>query len=218
MRFGSSPDRAAETRWSEIAAANGRTVHPEMQWPHISGVWEHSGEDSPGLWDLEPEVGSLPGPYRERLRDLLAQYTSTPGQVWFCVWDGWGGLKIRPGGSAMLTDGRSRRNRRAAQQPPPAPRVQLPARAYYLLSGPIEGIGESMGEEPFWQSANLLWPEDRTWCVATEIDFAWTYVGGAEALIQALITDPDLEATPTQINHGITHEADRINPAPPTRP
>jgi hypothetical protein len=204
-------------RWSEIAAANGRTVHPEMQWPHISGVWEHSGENSPGLWDLEPDVGTMPRRYTDRLRDLLAQYTSTSDRVWFCVWDGFGDLKILPGGSALLTSGPPGGKRRRAQQPPPAPTLHLPNRAYYLLSGPIGGIGESMCEEPHWQSTNLLWPEDRAWCVATEIDFAWTYIGGGTALIQALINDPALEAMPTQIHHGITYEADRINP-PPARP
>jgi hypothetical protein len=61
-------------------------------------------------------------------------------------------------------------------------------------------------------------PEDRAWCVATEIDFAWTYIGGGTDLIQGLINDPALEAMPTQIHHGITYEADRINPPPPAHP
>jgi hypothetical protein len=203
-------------RWSEIAAANGRTVHPEMQWPHVSGVWEGSGENSPRLWDLEPDVGSLPRRYTDRLCDLLAQYTTTSDRVWFCVWDGFGDLKIHPGGSVLLKSGRPGGKRRRAQQPPPAPTLQLPNRAYYLLSGPIGGIGESMCAG--WQSANLFWPEDRAWCVATEIDFAWTYIGGGEALIQGLINDPALEAMAAQIHNGITYEADRINPPPPARP
>jgi hypothetical protein len=202
-------------RWSEIAAANGRTVHPEMQWPHVSRVWEGSGENSPGLWDLEPDVGSLPRRYTDRLRDLLARYASTPDQVWFCVWNGFGDLKIHPEGSAILTTGRLTRKRRRARRPPPAPTLQLPNRAYYLFSGPIRGIGESM--RAGWQSANLLWPEDRAWCVATEIDFAWTHIGGGEALIQGLIKDPALEAMAAQIQNGITYEADRINPPPPAR-
>ena len=202
-------------RWSEIAAANGRTVHPEMQWPHVSGVWEGSGENTPGLWDLEPDVGSLPRRYTNRLRDLLAEYTTTSDQVWFCVWDGLGDLKIHPEGIAILTSGRLRRKRRSARRPAPAPTLQLPNRAYYLLSGPIGGIGESMCEQ--WQSANLFWPEDRAWCVATEIDFAWTYIGGGEALIEGLIKDPALEAMSAQIHNGITYEADRINPPPLAR-
>ena len=47
------------------------------------------------------------------------------------------------------------------------------------------------------QSANLWWPADRAWCVATEIDFAWTYVGGTRAVVDALLADPRLDAVET---------------------
>jgi len=46
-------------RWSDIAAANAKLAHPEMQWAHISGVWEYSGDGAPGLWDSEPDTGTL---------------------------------------------------------------------------------------------------------------------------------------------------------------
>lgn len=230
-------DGEVPVRWSEIAAANGRTIHPEMQWPNISGVWEHSGESSPGLWDHEPEAGSLPLLYAERLGGLLAEYTSTPQQVWFCAWEGWGGLKIHPDTRANLVlyrraswtrrtirwarrtaNGIRSRRRAAARFNPPAPTLKLPSRAYHLFSGPIEGSTESHCMPPSWQSANLWWPEDRAWFVATEIDFAWTYVGGSEALIQELIDDPTLEAISVQIDDSICYDSDRINPAPPPRP
>ncbi len=202
-------------RWAEIAAANGRAVHPGMQWPHISGVWEHSGENAPGLWDQEPEVGTLPRSYAARLGELLAGFTSTPDQVWFCVWAGWGALRFHPNGSSgLLTSGRPRRKRRSPRQKPPALTLQLPGRDYYLLYGPVGGVAESMGKPPFWQSANLCWPQDRAWCVATEIDFSWTYVGGSEACIQTLIEAEELEAMPTRIDHAISYEADNINPPP----
>jgi len=201
-------------RWSEVAEANGRKVHAEMQWPNISGVRGHSGESSPGMWDHEPDVGSLPVQYVNRVTDLLSRHTATPDRVWFAVWEGFGALRIRPGGTAVLYIGRRRRKRRPRQAPPLAPTVQLPNRAYDLLSGPIRGISESMCEEPLWQSANLWWPEDRSWCVETEIDFAWTYVGGDRAVIKELVEDRTIEAIPTQIHHGITYDSDRLNPPP----
>lgn len=36
-------------------------------------------------------------------------------------------------------------------------------------------------EPSFWphQSANLAWPSDHAWCIATEIDFNTTYIGGS---------------------------------------
>lgn len=33
---------------------------------------------------------------------------------------------------------------------------------------------------------SLWWPDDRTWCVATEIDFRWTYVGGSQVCINEI--------------------------------
>lgn len=211
-------DEHVEVRWSDVAAANSRTIHPEMQWPNISGTWGYSDAESRGLWDLQSEDGSLPRNCAERLRDVLAGYTSTPDRVWFAVWDGFGGLKIRPGGTATLSFGPEGVQYAVHRPPPgpaPAPTFQLPNRDYYLLSGPLEAIGESMCEASMWQSANLWWPDDRAWCVATEIDFSWTYVGGDGPLVEALVSDPSLEILPALIDHAITYEADRINPQPP---
>ncbi len=205
-------DRVAVT-WAEIAAANGRTVHPEMQWPHISGVWEHSGGRHPGVWDQEPEVGTLPRDHAAVLADLLVTYTATPERVWFGVWDGWGGSLVE----GVLAGG-ARRPRRRDERLPAAPRLELPGRSYYLLSGSIDAVTESLVGPPAWQSANLWWPEDRAWCVATEIDFAWTYVGGRQALIEDLGRHPGLEVVPTRIDHGVTYDSDQLNPRPPGGP
>jgi hypothetical protein len=49
--------------------------------------------------------------------------------------------------------------------------------------------------------ANLWWPDDRAWCVATEIDLAWTYVGGPAALIGDVLANPHLEAQPASPAH-----------------
>jgi hypothetical protein len=212
--FREEDGRWVDVSWSEIAAANGRTVRAEMQWPNISSVWEDSEQQAPGLWDQEPDVGTLPRTHAAILSDLLAAHTATPDQVWYCVWAGWGGLKFHPVGQAILTSRRSLRLRRRVQPPPPAPCVQLPSREYYLLSGPISGVNESLEEPPFWRSANLWWPDDRAWCVATEIDFASTYVGGSKDLILELIQHPELEGIQTQIDHAITGKADQVNPPP----
>lgn len=80
------------------------------------------------------------------------------------------------------------------------------------MYGPVGGVAESMYEPPLWQSANLWWPEDRAWCVATEIDFSWTYVGGSGVCIQALIAAQQLEAMPTRIDHAIGYRSRRHQP------
>jgi hypothetical protein len=46
------------------------------------------------------------------------------------------------------------------------------------------------------KTANLWWPEDRSWCVASEIDLRWTYVGGSSELIAQILSDERIEALP----------------------
>jgi hypothetical protein len=83
--------------------------------------------------------------------------------------------------------------------------VRLPARDYLLFRAPIH---EALGWE---DGPNLWWPEDRAWCVASEIDFPYTYVGGSKELINAIDNDPAIEALPATDSDGITYSSDKIN-------
>ncbi len=211
-------------RWAEIATANGRTVHPEMQWPNISGVLEHTGSPQPALWNHEPDVGSLPQDRALRLAELLATHTTTPDRVWFCVWNGWGALKVHGYKPQILNSIPSRwprlwrpGRRFQRRQVPPAPTIRLPGRDYYLFEGPIAAITESAEYSPGFQSANLWWPDDRAWCVATEIDFSWSYLGGTTNCTQDIANSGEFEGLPSRLDHGITHASDKQNPAPTAR-
>jgi hypothetical protein len=86
-----------------------------------------------------------------------------------------------------------------------AKRVTLPARDYVLFNGPLSiAIGQREGP-------NLWWPDDRSWCVASEIDFPYTYVGGPKKLIEEILAEPALEALPASLNHGTTAFSDMVN-------
>jgi hypothetical protein len=69
------------------------------------------------------------------------------------------------------------------------------------LEGPLDAVGE-IGASTHWQgkswfepeSPNLWWPDDRAWCVATEIDLDSTYVGGSATMIRELLSDSRFEA------------------------
>jgi hypothetical protein len=108
------------------------------------------------------------------------------------------------------------------------PRVSLPGRDYILLAGPLAAAGElgwRAGElvsaaypdrdfdpdefEP--QSPSIFWPEDRAWCVATEVDLDSTYVGGSRRLIEALLDDPRFEAWPAELRDPIDSGGDNVN-------
>lgn len=124
------------------------------------------------------ERGSLPLPVLVALVDCLRLATSTPDRCFFAVWEGFGDSVVP----------RSRR-----------PSLDLPHRRYHIFTGPLEGARTSFSYIPFrHQSANLWWPSDHAWCVATEVDLAWTYVGGARRDIDRLLADPRLETSPTR--------------------
>ncbi len=67
-----------------------------------------------------------------------------------------------------------------------APRVQLPWRDYLLFRGSLGELARwghlpLPSHYPDWfdpQSPSLLWPQETTWCVATEVDHDSTFVGG----------------------------------------
>jgi hypothetical protein len=73
------------------------------------------------------------------------------------------------------------------------PRVQLPNRQYLLHCGPVEAVVATASIADEGQIANLWWPEDRAWCVGSEVDSAWTYLGGPAALIDDLVADDRIE-------------------------
>ncbi len=61
---------------------------------------------------------------------------------------------------------------------------------------------------------NLWWPDDRAWCVATELDMQSTYIGGSRACVDQLLGDDRLEVYEVQPSDGISWDADGVNPKP----
>jgi hypothetical protein len=122
-----------------------------------------------------------PAKVLEHLGAALAGHTSTPDRIWYCIWEGYApvhGGRALPGEPPGLV--------------PPAVRaggrVRLPNRDYYLYAGD-RGGWSSLSP---WTLPNIWWPEDHSWCVAREIDFVATYIGGTQSLIAALRADPTL--------------------------
>lgn len=61
------------------------------------------------------------------------------------------------------------------------------------------------------QSPSLLWPEDHSWVLATELDFDSTLVAGTAALIRELEQAPDLEVHPIRTDADLSTSGDAIN-------
>ncbi len=61
------------------------------------------------------------------------------------------------------------------------------------------------------QAVNLWWSEDRLWCVATEVDRMWIYIGGTEACINEILEEHRLETRKTVIDDRVDIKTDQIN-------
>jgi hypothetical protein len=225
-------DDAERVTWAEVAAATGRQVHPRVQFDALVGT--ERGDSRP----YEPDVGELPPSLLSALCDVLGDHTATPDRCWFCLWDGWGWVGGSPSAVVLVardTDGPAEPAEGMIEVPPAfspeildGPRVSLPARDYILLAGPLAAAGElgwRVGEllsaaypdggfdrdefEP--QSPNLFWPDDRAWCVATDIDLDSTYVGGSRQLTEDLLSDPRFEAWPAEPGDPVHGGSDDVN-------
>jgi hypothetical protein len=186
-----SSRRLVPVRWSEIAAANGTRAHEGMQLAALTGTHPSVEAREAGAFDAPPNNGSLPRHMAAAVAPVLARHTTTPERVWFAVWEGFGDLpdEVRR-----------------------APAFTAPHRVYHLLSGPIEVFAEGAYNSADRQSANLCWPNDRAWCIATEIDLNSTYLGCDAACADEIVALPEVEALIIDPATGIDFASDALNP------
>ncbi len=194
-------DAVDALRWSDVAATHGHRMHPGAQWEIIStdqpDLPLKSGRGFPG----EPELGHLHQRALAALCHILAPHTTTAQRCWFALWEGRGWM--HEGAHTMLTaPGPSGDGTAAAphdwQLELTGPKFALPYRSYHLFGGPLQDatqLGYWVSADCFHpQSPNLMWPNDHAWCLATEIDFDTTLVGGSQDLVADITASPHLEA------------------------
>ncbi len=182
--------------WTDVAAVTGRQPHPTMQWHALVGSADPVNMEGSSWPGGDPERGHLVSEVLRPLCDVLTAHTTTAQTCYFCLWDGWGGIP---------------RDRL------PVSRLSHPGRNYLVFVGPLRAALTGRRPEPDWfepQSPNLFWPADRAWCVATEIDFDSTLVGGSPELIEQLLAHPGLDAWPVHPDDSLAADADRVNPVP----
>lgn len=69
------------------------------------------------------------------------------------------------------------------------------------------GLSGAISIEP----PSIFWPADRAWLVASDPDLNSTYLGGSNALIEAVLAHPDLEAWRATADDEIAIGSDEIN-------
>lgn len=174
---------------------------------------------------------SLSTSVAERLPGHLVAWTEPSEPCIQAIWEGHGGLG---GGSTMRLEPRNpvhrmiqrwrwRHRMPLAHRDLPGvtiPRLlpehvereavfEIPDRAYYAFAATLDDLGPrpwTIDDRDDDQGPNLFWPEARTWLVASEIDLVVTFVGGPRPLIDTLIGDPQLDASPVDADQGIPAE------------
>ena len=172
-------------RWLEVAEWSGGTIHALAQFHQMArprGLGLHSPP-----FAAPPRSGVLDSATLEALCETLVRHTATPELCCFGVWDGFGWI---PPDMTL------------------AARLKLSERTYLTFRGPLNAVreigwrpGEGLHGHGFpagfgfqQESPSIMWPSDRRWFVATEVDLDSTFVGGTAALVQDLLADERLEA------------------------
>lgn len=190
-----------DVAWREVADANGRIVHPGMQWRSVSGDRRsHDSGQQPGLWERPPQRDSLPHRLTCVVCEILERFTTTPNRCWCAVWEGYGDLV---GVRADLK----------------LPRLVIAGRSMLVGLGSLHEIpAESFSDPGFapasldnYRSPSLWWPDDRAWCVATDVDFDSTYIGASAECVATLIADSRLEALEISADQSVRWDTDTIN-------
>lgn len=200
-----------DVSWREVADANGTLAHPAMEWTAITGRYELSWSGTqPGVWDEVPRRGSLPHHLTSVLCGILAAFTATPNRCWCAIWEGCARI------AALRSD-------------TTLPRLGLPHRPMVLTDGPLSGVPDTTFRDPTpelsddrlrwqpverYQSPSLWWPDDRAWCVATDVDLQTTYIGASTDCVDRLIGDRRVEAMRVPADQDISLDADTVNPPP----
>lgn len=212
------PGAGAPVRWSEVARRNGRTIHALAQFDRIATPSVTADSERDGNIDA-PKLGDLAADQLAALCAILRRHTSASRRCWYALWDGWG--ELNEGATVTLAaaqDGTTHRPDRAPtdwQLDLRAATFELPARRYYLFTGPLDDatrFGHWVTRDWFLpRSPNLFWPNDQDWCVASEIDFDSTLVAGSATLIADILNSEHLEAWPVGPRDSLAWDGDTIN-------
>ena len=209
--------------WREIARETGRTYHPLMQFDRIKAFAGGRSVTSPGN---EPWPGHLSTELCRTLYETLAPWTKTPDVCWLGIWEGYGQLSApgpRLSVSFFSAGSRDQREEHAiaeqrmlnqwsdlAGRVRQLPTFDHPGRSYFLAKAPASSIWK-LGRFPLGLTPNLVWPEDRSWCVGTEIDFDSTLVACSEECAAAVVANEALEALPINAQDRLDIGGDVLN-------
>lgn len=187
-------------RWSEIAPQFLIRGTETYEYPYGDDLACAEGDMGEGVVD--------------RLVELLVEWSGDDVAAHYGLWTGWGEFSSRTSSTVYLPvvpDSWGRLLARLLCRSS-TPTHQGPAFAFvsscpviewfrdmWLFDGPLTAV-TAIGSTPAWDDNELWrrspqwwWPTDRSWFVANEIDWPWSYIAGPAALIDSVLADEILE-------------------------
>ena len=127
---------------------------------------------APGLPEADVDTADEPSDLEKALHalDVLARFTGTAGDCHVAVWDGYPDVTVPPG--PLLTG--------------------LAYRHLHLLRGPMSAFASWETDISYMPPA-MVWPADRAWFFASDVDPHWAGIGAARAAVAALTAEPGLD-------------------------
>lgn len=167
--------------WSDYAQSVGIAVRSDTRWYEIS-------RRDPRLRSISPDVGGLDEISGPSYLDLLAGRLPAEAPIFAGYWDG-----IQP----------------LHEPERDFPTARLGVRDYVLFQAPLAALTDAFHSESgfLFDFPALLWPEDRSWYLSTDVDYNSTLVGGSQEFIDALLLDDSIEALPIGPDVDLTYRA-----------
>lgn len=164
--------------WSGYAQSVDITIEPQTHWYEIT-------RGDPQLQNVGPIESSLDRASAQAFLKFLARHLDPDACIYAGFWIGWSWLHgIDPN----------------------LPTAPLGLRDYVLFSVPLSVLIREYKSDPS-QFPGVLWPEDRSWYLSTDVDYDSTLVGGSEEFIDYLLTDQAVEALPIGPDVDLTYRA-----------
>jgi hypothetical protein len=134
---------------------------------------------SPGQLETDADIPvdhPLWASQARRALDVLVDFTDTPDECFFCIWEGVAGNVL------SVTERQG-------------PLVAIPHRRYVLFTGRLSGYLE-FGGGRFDNSSPapaFVWPADRRWCFTSDVDTHWAGIGADQAAVERLLNTSGLD-------------------------
>lgn len=155
---------SAALQWREIAARCGLTINPGTQWASISSC------RLPGEQQGQPFEGDLEDNLASELAAVLSRHTGA-GPWWSAIWVGYAE-------NAGLSE--------------TSPTIVLPPDRAMLVR---QINAATFDHRPKDQRLPIrFWPDDHAWCVGADIYSRSILIGGSQACINDLMSQPRIEA------------------------